>query len=37
MLMQLQNDTFLWYSNDSEALYRMALLNEAIQKYLFYL
>ena len=36
MLMQLQNK-FLWYSNVSDALYRMALLSDALQKYLFYL
>ena len=36
MLKHLQN-TFLWYSNVSDALYRMTLSNEAIQKYLFYL
>ena len=36
MFMQLQNK-FLWYSNVSDALYKMTLLSDAIQKYLFYL
>ena len=36
MLTQLQN-TFVLYFNVFDALYRMTLLSEAIQKYLFYL